>query len=152
MNQKSSLRKILQFVSQALTANTLPRLLQNKRLLGVRKLRSFHRLPLLPAWESGRKTLAKNGPVLRSQTNRLEGQVAGIVDKLCCCGFLTVSANPISLGSNWCLLVHLGYGAKNNNSCGSSDHSFDVTVSKHWQVGTFSAAILHSSVEQAFWQ
>src|SRR3954451_782246 len=42
-------------------------LLQNERLLGVRKSRCLHRSPLLPARESARKTLAKNGPVLRSQ-------------------------------------------------------------------------------------
>src|SRR6478609_9055482 len=43
-------------------------LLQNKRLLGVRKLRGFHRLPLLPAEGiRQRKTLTNNGPVFRPQ-------------------------------------------------------------------------------------
>src|SRR5215217_6550831 len=42
-------------------------LLQDKRLLGVRKSRCLHRPPLLPARESVPKTLAKNDPVLRPQ-------------------------------------------------------------------------------------
>src|SRR6478735_2594448 len=45
-------------------------LLQNKRLLGVRKLRGLHRSPLLPARESVRKTLANNGPVFRAQSTK----------------------------------------------------------------------------------
>src|SRR5947207_2947904 len=44
-------------------------LLEYKRLLGVRKPRCLHRAPLLPARESMRKTLAKNDPVLRPQSN-----------------------------------------------------------------------------------
>src|SRR6476469_2447494 len=50
-------------------------LLQNKRLLGVRKLRDLHRSPLLPAMESVRKTLAKNDPVLWAQITRRVVQI-----------------------------------------------------------------------------
>ena len=44
-------------------------LLENERLLGVRKLRCLHGSPLLPAGKSAPKTLTKNGPILRPQIN-----------------------------------------------------------------------------------
>src|SRR5437899_4566668 len=43
----------------AIAGGHIGALLQNERLLGVRKPRCLHRSPLLPARESMRKTLAK---------------------------------------------------------------------------------------------
>lgn len=57
--------------------NPVTALLQDERLLGVRKLRSLHRPSLLPAREPVRKTLAKNGPVCRPQIRRWTGKVHG---------------------------------------------------------------------------
>src|SRR5262249_23203826 len=52
--------------------NPVVALLQDKRLLGVRKLRGLHRRLLLPAEGfRQRKTLAKNGPVFRPQINAI---------------------------------------------------------------------------------
>ena len=59
-------------------------LLQNKRLLGVRKLRCFHGLRSFPARKSARKTLPKNGPVWRPQITLPEES-------------LLISLTPISL-------------------------------------------------------
>jgi hypothetical protein len=59
-------------------------LLQNERLLGVRKFRGFHRLPLRPAGGiRQRKTLAKNGPVFWPQIiflTRVRARTPGVED------------------------------------------------------------------------
>src|SRR5437763_1737828 len=50
--------------------NPVRTLLQNKRLLGVRKRRGLHGLRSCQPGNLARKTLAKNGPVLRAQVKR----------------------------------------------------------------------------------
>jgi hypothetical protein len=57
-------------------------MLQNERLLGVRKSRCFRRSPLLPTGKSARKTLPKNDPVSRPQSKVTPAVVAQVSSAL----------------------------------------------------------------------